>query len=773
MKKRMKKKLIHVSLILMLSIPGFTTTIEKILLEGNKKVSRDTFLFYMKSREKSVYSKDVLRQDFKSLWKTGFFENITIESLAGNGTDTKVVKIIVTENPMIASVTFKTGKKIKETNIREKLRENNVVLTTFNYYNPSAMKKTEKIIKQMLLDHGYNQGNVTITTKEDQKRQISLTIEVVQGPKTRIGEIQFPGLDTRRVSPSFLRNGMKYNKPHSLFTLLGSKDVFNKEKINQDLEAIKGRLRQKGFLEAKVGTPTTSMYLGRTVMGKIQQMLKINIPVEPGPQYKVGEVKVEGNKIIKKAFLEKLVTLEKGNLYNIKKRDKIIEDIKTIYGNLGYIFSYIAPVENLDPVKKIADLTLKVNEGEVAYVGKLEFEGNTSTKDSVLRREWLLREGARFNAGWLKTCITRMKQLGLVDIAKEPEFKPDPEDGQKMNIKVHVKELNRQRINFNVGASGFDGIFAAIGYSTQNFMGTGESLDVSFQVGTKATQYRLSFTEPYLFDLPANLGFSLYKTSADYVWYKRKVEGFSLSSSARIWRFFNASLGYSYQDVNISDVDENYETDPLYNLYFRDTAISSISPTFYYSTIDSPLFPTSGSKVLFRYSYSGGVLGGDVDVHRTKLQLAKFIPIGKRHTLGMQIVHQALIPFGGHEIPYYEKLYLGGEQSIRGYETNRISPRNASGQNIGGNKAFYFNLEYIVPFNQQLSAVLFYDLGNVYDFGQPFNLKNVYTSTGLELRVFVPMLNVPFRLIFAYNPRKLNPGDSNFVFRFAIGTSFN
>ncbi|MCP5054354.1 MAG: outer membrane protein assembly factor BamA [bacterium] len=749
--------------------------IEKLVFEGNRKVSRDTILFYMKSREKGVYSTAILREDFKSLWKTGFFEKIAIDS--DNGTKGKIVKVVFKENMLISSINYKTGKKVKENDIAEKLQENNIVLSAFSYFNPGKMKKVERIIKEMLVEKGYNQGKVSIEIKTE-NNQVALTLNVVQGPKTRIGAIVFPGLEKEPISGGFLAKGMKNNKPHNLLNILGGKDVYNKEKIAEDLEAVKLRLNQKGYLEAKVGSPTVTTYRHRTIFGKARNMMKISIPVEVGPRYRLGEISVEGNKILKSVFLKQIIKLGKGKVYNIKKRNKIIEEIQKIYGSLGYIYAQIVPVENLDPVKKIADLTMRINEGEVAYVGKLEFKGNTFTRDHVIRREWFLREGSRLNMNALETSITRMKQLGLVTIEKMPEIKPNPQDPQQVDIIAEVKEMNRQMINFNVGYSGFDGWFVALGYSTQNFMGMGETLAANIQTGTRSKQYRLSFTEPHIFNTPASLGLSVHKTNVRYPFlYDRKGQGFSLSTSTRFWRYYGVSLFYSFENVEISNVNDalNLGSNPFYQYYYTEgkRTISSISPTLYYSTVDSPIFPHRGTKYLFNYRYSGGFLGGDVSMHKTKLQFVKFVPIGKKHVFGMQFVHQAIFAFGNRGIPLYEKFFLGGEQSIRGYDIYRIGPRNEGGSVIGGSKAVYLNLEYQIPLNQQFSFIFFYDIGNAYDFGVPINFKDIYSSMGLELKVFVPMLNVPFRLIFAYNPRILRPGDSNFVFRFAVGPSFN
>lgn len=776
MRGSMKKTLICLLTILLLSAFLTAETIEKIVIEGNKKVSKDTILFYMKSSENGLYNPTILREDFKTLWNTGFFENIIIEE--EDGTEGKIIKVTVKENRLIKSITYKTGKKIKENDINEKLQQNNISLLAFSYYSPSKIKRVERIIKEMLLEKGYNEGKVNIISKEE-RDQVDLTVQIVQGPKTRIGAIEFPGMDKKLVSPYFVKQGLKNNKIHAILSVFGGKDVYNKEKISEDLEEVKLRLQQKGFLESKVGKPTFEMFRKRTIFGKLQNMLRILIPVELGPKYEMGDLKIEGNKIIKSQHLVNMFRkLKKGKTYNIKKRNKAIEEIYKIYRSLGYIYCNILPLDNLDPVKRISDLSLKINEGEVAYVGKLEFKGNTFTRDHVIRREWFIAEGERLNMSSLEGCITRMKQLGLVTIEKMPEFKPDPQNPQKVDIMVEVQEVNRQMINFNVGYSGFDGWFIALGYSTQNFMGMGETFGISLQSGTRTKNYSLSFTEPYLFNLPASLGLSVHKTSTAYPYlYTRRGEGFGLSTSFRFWRYYGASLGYNFENVEMTDVNEEYLASLYYSYYLYwegKRKISSLSPTLYYSTVDSPIFPSSGVKYLFNYRYSGGFLGGDVDLHKIKLQYVKFIPLWKRkHTFGIQLVYEGLKAFGGKTVPLYEKYFLGGEQSIRGYDIYRVGPRNENGVVIGGNKAAFMNLEYQIPLNKQFSFNVFYDIGNAYDFGKPVSFRDIYSSMGLELKVFVPMLNVPFRLIFAYNPRLLQPDDSHFVFRFAVGPSFH
>ncbi|MEI6614412.1 MAG: outer membrane protein assembly factor BamA [Chrysiogenales bacterium] len=746
--------------------------IEEIQIEGNKKISRETVQFYIKSRPGSIFDEGKLKDDFKILWETGFFENIRIES--DNGSKGKIVRFILSENPLISAVTYKTNKKVKESDITQKLLDSNITIQAFSYYSPAKIRRAKKIITDMLLEKGFNQASVTIDEKID-NGQIALNILVDSGPKTRIFNVVFPGLNAKLLAPGFLRRGMKNNQSHSLLSTVLGKDVFNREKINDDLEEVRLRFQQKGYLEAKVGNPELSWLNQKTVLGKVQKMLIVSIPVEMGPCYRTGNISIDGNKVIRGDFLKQMIALKKGEIYDIKKRNKSVEAIQKFYGSLGYFYAQVAPRENLDPIKQIADLTVNIQENEVVYLGKLEFTGNTFTKDHVIRREWFLREGLRLNINALEDSIKRMKQLGLVTVEKMPEIKPDPQDPQKINITADVKEVNRQMINFNVGYSGYEGWFLALGYSTQNFLGMGETFSLNLQQGTIAKTYQFAFTEPYLFNTQASFGIDVSKTYYRYPnLYTRQGEGFNISTATRFWKFWGASLVYSWENVAISDVNENYSQNSYYSYYYTDgkRVISAFSPTIYYSTVDSPIFPQSGSKFLATYRYTGGLLGGDIYSHKLKLEFVKFLPLWSNHVLGLHTVYEAIEPFGGKAIPFYEKFFLGGERSIRGFEIYTLGPRDSNGSVLGGNQSLYFNLEYAIPLTQQFSFVFFYDVGNTYNSGTPVKLSDVYQSTGLELKIFVPMLNVPFRLIFAYNHRLLQPEDNHFVFRFAVGPSF-
>jgi outer membrane protein insertion porin family len=734
--------------------------VEKIEIVGNERVTRDTVLYYLSSREGGYYSEELLRRDFRVLWSTGFFSNIRIEK--AEGTKGKIVKIIVEENPIVKNIIYKTGKKLKENDIVNKLKENDEYILPYSYYNEFKIKRIQETIEDLLLEKGLTSGSVKVKVDKKGKNELEVLFDINEGPKVRVGKVEFEG--NTKLLKSVVRGAMKNNKKHGIISWITGKDVFKQSKISEDMESIKERYREHGYMEATVGEPRIEEITRRTIFFKKRKMKKIIIPVDPGYRYTVGEVKIEGNKILSAKGLRRLIKFKEGDVYSTKIREKSIEDIGEIYRDLGYIRAAIYPVEKLDPKRKRVNVTFNIIEGDVVYLNRLEFKGNTFTKDKVIRREMILREGDRFSLAMFKDSILRMNQLGLVEPVGEPEIKPNPEDPNRLDVIMNVKELQRNSIQFSAGYSGYEGTFIALSYSTVNFLGAGEKLELMVQHGRRIKNYMFGFSEPYFLDYPLSLGFNVYNRYVIYPYlFDQKAKGVNFTAGGRIKGYLRANLTYAYEYINI-DADE----DSYYYYYRGGYAVSSITPMVYRSTINSPLTPTRGSMYMVSSKFSGGFLGGDVRFIKPHFEWSFFHPLVLNHVIGLHANYHFIKVIGDSRVPIWEKFYLGGERSIRGYEIYSIR----GDENVGGEKSLVFNIEYIIPVGGPLYVIFFYDMGNAFSRDQKINFSNMYYSTGLEMRIFVPALRVPFRLIFAYNNRKIYADDSNFAFRFAIGTTF-
>ena len=756
--------------------------VEKIEIMGNERVTQETILYYLSSREGDYFNREILKKDFRVLWSTGFFSNIKIEE--EDGRSGKLIKIIVEENPVIKDIIYKTGKKVKENDIIDKLKEKDEYILPYSYYTPYKVQRVAETIKDLLEEKGLISGKVTSKINKKGKNEVEVVFNIDEGPKIKVGDIVFEG--KRKLPESILMSALKENKKHGIISWIAGKDTFKKNKLNENLESLKKKYRERGYMEAVVGEPRIEDITRRDIFLRKKNMKRIVFPVDAGYLYFVGDVKIEGNKILSTKFLRSLIKFKEGEIYKTKVREKAVEEIKKFYGNFGYIYSQVMPVENLDPKRKHVNVTFNIYEGEVAYLNRLEFKGNNYTKDKVIRREFLLREGDIFSFAYFKNSLLRLNQLGLVELEGEPDIKPDSEDPTKINVNLNVKELQRNNIQFSAGYTGYEGTYVAASYSTVNFLGAGEKLELMFQYGKRIKNYLFGFTEPYLFDLPISLGFNLHDRYIIYRYlYNQRSRGVDFFFGARVKGYWRTNVNYSYDYVNINLPEEategtynpygyGYGYDPVYHSMYGlgNYNMSSITTSIYRNTVDSPLTPSRGSLYYASCKFAGGILGGDISIIKPSFEWTHFHPIIMNHSFGLHMECQLIEPIGGSDVPFWERFYLGGERSIRGYNIYTIGPRSESGTNMGGEKSLVFNAEYIIPVGGPLYAILFYDRGNAYAKEQKVSFKNMYSSTGLEVRVFVPALRIPFRLIFAYNSHKIYADDSNFAFRFAVGTTF-
>ena len=741
------KKWVFGLFLLLVPLLGFgQELIEKIDIIGTEKVPIDTVRFYLSAREGDYYSDEVLKKDFMVLWSTGFFSNIRIEQ--ASGTKGKIIKIYLEENPVVKTIVYKTGKKVKEDDIVNKLKEKDEYILPNSYYSPHKIQKITKTIEDLLAEKGLHAAKVDVETSKKGKSEVDIQFKIDEGPKVRVGEVEFIGKP--KLPQSTLREAMKENQQLSLLSWVTGKSLFKQNKLPDDLANIKKKFQENGYMEATIGEPRIEEVTKRSFpFFKKQKMMKIVIPVNAGYLYRLGEVKIEGAKAFSAEKLKDLIKLKKGEIYKTTVREKSVKDMQEVFTNYGHLYGQVIPIENLDPKNKVVNVTYNLYEGEVCFLRRLEFKGNLFTKDKVIRREMLITEGNVFSLALFKDSILRVKQLGLVDIEKDPDIKPTQDDPTQIDVMVNVKELQRNNIQFSAGYSGYEGMFVAASYSTVNFLGAGENLEITAQLGKRIRNYVFGFNEPYLFDYPISVGFNIYDRYMVYPYlYNRKGKGIDLTLGARIIGYWRSSLTYSYELVDISQPEaESGETldssayyssyyDPYYQgLYgWGHYIISSVSPSLYRSTVDSPLTPTSGTMYMVSLKYAGTFLGGEIHMIKPSFEFTHFQPIIRGQSLGFHIEYSYVKPLRNSQVPFWERYFLGGERNIRGYEIYTIGPRDEQGSNIGGLKSMIINAEYILHVGGQdspLYLIAFHDMGNAYSQQERISLKNMCLLPGL------------------------------------------
>jgi outer membrane protein insertion porin family len=831
--------------------------------QGNQSlIEPQTYLFYIQLKQsrpsEGVWipfndaSEKTIEEDFHRLWGTNFLDNLFIDITDykfPNGTIGKIVTYNMEERQRVKIVDYVGSKKIEVSKIDEKLKDANAVIRLDTFIDPGLVRKVEGIVRDMLHEKGFQFADVTheiAPISGGGPKLVHLTFHMDEGPKVKIKSIEFVG--NKALSSSSLKHQMKDNKEGAGFedfahlwnwisAKIGERGTYNEAKFDDDAEKLTQYYRDHGYIRAVIGAPELKV-LG-DCDDKKTRFIELRIPVTEGERYKVNSFTFAGNSVVKTEYLAPLFKLKKGDYFTEKPIRKGMEKAREIYGAGGYMeftgfpdYKYLDEASALEPeppelLKAPAqpkpktapapgvDVTLRIQEGAQYFVNRITFVGNNTTRDNVIRREMRLVENGVFNTEALKFSIKRLNQLGYfkpLEGGKDVTIDKTPGAQNKVDVKLKLEEQNRNQLTFGAGVSEFEGFFGQVSFQTANFLGRGESLTLSLSAGSRAQNYSLAFTEPFLFDRNITGGFNVFRSDIRYIGaFTQQSTGMTLTGGFPVGSgFTRAFLNYSYERVKVTEISQAY-TDPLVlqqNPFLADSLligsngeriISKVSPSIIYNTVDNPIFPTSGKRFTATIDLAG--LGGNTNFYKPMVEAVMYWKQANRLTLGYRAQYQYIHQFtGSEELPIFEKLYLGGEYSVRGFDIRSIGPQGSNGVVIGGNKSLLFNVEEMITIAGPVRAILFYDAGEVQagtelagpapftpdgSFfgttlvpGKNFNWADFKTSTGVEIRFFMPVLNVPFRLIFAMNPQRngvldntLQP-QTRFQFRFAVGSTF-
>jgi outer membrane protein insertion porin family len=523
----------------------------------------------------------------------------------------------------------------------------------------------------------------------------------------------------------------------------------------------------------------------------------MRVPVTEGARFVVGQINFEGNTIVNTEQLRQFFTLAPGEVYSQKDIRKGLETARDAYGGGGYFeftgYPDLSPrlpspggPPDHDRGRPIVDVTIRVDEGRQYFVNRITVVGNTHTRDPVIRRELAIVEAGVFSTQGLKNSVRRLNQLGYFKPIEADAVTVEKVPGvdNKVDVALTVEEQNRNQISFGAGVSQYEGLFGNASFTTSNFIGRGESLTVSLQQGSRASNYQVSFSEPFLFGRPITGGVSLFSRKVDYqiaaatVDYSEVRSGFTLTTGAPLRRFARGFVTYGYEVVDTAAshslraalasgsstlsaqlLDEGRHTE------------SSITPSLVHNTVDNPFTPRSGMRLTGRYQYAGGFLGGTSGFVKPDVEAIVYLPVTRRTALGVRAQAGWILNYGGDELPYYLRYFLGGETQIRGVDIRTVGPMNANSVALGGTKFVLFNAEYYVDIMPQVRALLFHDAGQAFADNHAIDFGQLRTSTGAEVRVTLPIIGVPFRLIYAWNIYRdtFQPARA---LKFAVGTTF-
>jgi outer membrane protein insertion porin family len=704
--------------------PAGTYVVVKIDFIGNRRVRNDTLRARIFTREGDTYNEETLKRDFQALWNTQFFEDVKLRVEDSPGrTDGKLIIFELKERPTIRRILYVGNHSVSESDILDRFKERKVGLSVESQFDPTRIKKAEVVLKDLLGEHGRQYAKVIPQYERiAASNAVILTFKIDEGPKVKVGQLRFTG--NKSFSDRKLIRAMRHSRPFAIPMYFANIAVmsktFDREKLNEDLEVgVRGLYQDNGFFKVLVKDPIIENVdidkRGLPLPGlrnKHGKAVNLTIPIEEGDRYHMGKLNVisadpEKALSLKVEPLKEAFPLKAGDLFAVGKIRKALEDYRKIYGQFGFIDFTAEPETEVDEEAKRINLTLRFNEEKQYYVRRIEFSGNTTTRDKVIRRQLLVEEGSVFNQRAWEVSILRLNQLDYFNRikAEDAALARNSKEGT-VDIDLKLKEKGKQSIGLQGGVSGLAGSFIGLTYQTNNFLGLGETLTFSAQFGDRQRSFVFGFTEPYLFDRPISSGFTVFTSRFSYnqareesillgqqvnlapqnlLDYNQNSTGFTLFASYPIRRFSFTRLGVTYGLSKTDITTFNAASQLLFQtVQFRSLAgpaalsgilSSTITPTLTYNRIDNPINPTTGQSFFYSFSFQGGPLGGNVNAISNIFEYKKFRPIRKkRNVIGYRVQASYIRSFGGLELPPFSRFYMGGEDTVRGFDIRAISP---------------------------------------------------------------------------------------------------
>ena len=697
-------------------------TIYQIRVIGERRIPKETILARMFTHVGDTYDPISIERDFNSLWNTGYFEDLRLER--EDSEKGIILDVFVRERPTIREINYKGNSSVSTSDILDRFKKEKVGLSVEGQYDPTKIKRAETVLKELLAEHGHQFATVKTDIKTIPPASVQINFAIKEGPVVKVGQIKFTG--NQHLSSLQLRRSMRNLKPVGIpysiiFENLFAR-TFDASKLDEDTERVRFAYRDKGYANAAIETPRTQIrdegglnwFTFRPNRGK---RIDILMPVEEGARYRLGTITFTGNTHITNVkALRATFNLKDGDWFNATLVGKGLENLKKAYGQLGYINFGAIPKPIYDEQKKTVSLQVDIDEGKQFYVSRIEFQGNTITRDRVIRRELLLDEGQVYNSQLWEYSLLRLNQLEYFEPLKVDQDSEAHQnaDAGTVDLLLKVKEKGKNSIGLNGGVSGLSGAFLGVNYQTNNFLGLGETLSVQGNIGNVSRQFLFGFSQPYFRNRPLNLGFQIYNNKSDFNAakayqttsglaanlsaaqqsltqnYNQASDGvnFSLSYPLRRHAFQRVGFTYSLSRSTITAFSAASQSF-FQTISFRSgiqgsnplsgIVTSQVSLTYSYNTVNNPVRPRSGRE--FTAAMQAAGLWGSVRyfspfvAYKTYRSMHYLTPSQSGHNvLALRAQLGYIQGYGGDVAPPQNRFYAGGDAELRGFDVRSATP---------------------------------------------------------------------------------------------------
>ena len=739
------------------SAPLKPGAIAGVKINGLKILDPDAILMRLNTSKGDVVNEDTINEETKRLWDTGYFSdvNASVEQ-TGEG---RMLVFNVVEKPRISDVKVNGSDAVSKSDILSAMSSK-----TGSVLNDKLLSQDIQKVTDLYRKKGYYLAEVTYHVEErPNSASAVLVFDVKEGNKLYIKDVSIDGLETIREKDIKKDLALKERGMFSFFTKTG---VLRDEYIERDTAAITAYGLNHGYTDMQVAAPDISYE---------EDGIVIKFHVKEGRQYKIGEIAFGGDLIDTPDRLMEIIQLdtqkEKEGYFALNVMQDDIKKLTDFYADYGYAFASVTPQTKRSEDGEHLDVRYMIDKKQKVYIRRVKTEGNTRTRDNVILREMRLGDGDLLDGAKIRRSnerLTRLRYFSAIDTALEPTGNPG-----EVDVNVRVKEDQTGSVMGGVGYSSYNKFGVTASIEERNLFGKGYNLSLTGFTSARSTSLDLSFINPRLYDSDFGLGWDAYVVRQEWDDFNKKTLGSTIHISYPIGEYTSVGVGYRLDRYTLYNIPETASR--AYKEYEGKNLSSVASARVVYDSTDSKQVPSKGFIFRSFTEYGGGGLGGNDNFIKPLVELQGFHSIfSKNHVFHWKGRLGAVYKNTSKPVPVFDRFFIGGIDSIRGYDTEDISPRDREfDDEIGGDRMGFLNLEYIWTVEPELGIALvpFFDIGFQNDSEQSKAFTNFKRSVGLELRWRSPMGDL--RFAYGYPLDKSVRGEKlNGRFEFSMGQNF-
>ncbi|HWP35410.1 MAG TPA: outer membrane protein assembly factor BamA, partial [Thermodesulfobacteriota bacterium] len=731
--------------------------VAEVVIRGNRRIEEAVIRARVKTRAGEPLSRAQVREDVKAIYQLGYFDDVRVE--VAPGPTGQVVTFVVVERPQIGQIVFEGRSKLSEEELREAL-----TIKPNTLADPAAIRASEQKLKALYAERGYLDATVTSRLDPQPDQRVTLVFVIREGEKVPVRRVEFEG--NQAFTDGRLARVVS-TKRRTFWSWLTGSDVLKPDALERDQALLTQFYLDRGYANVRVGRPRVE---------RRPEGLVITYPIQEGPRFTIGAVGFSGELLKPEAELRGRLRTRPGRPFSASDVRRDIDTLQTIYADEGYAFAAVTPQTRVNEARRTIDLTFELAKNQRVRFGEIEITGNVSTRDKVIRRELKIAEGELYSATGLARSRQRLRQLGFF---KDVRISTTPVEGtgqEVVDVAVAVEEQPTGQFTFGAGFSSEEAFSFVTQLSQLNLFGLGHRVALSGRFGTRVVFFDLSYTDPYFLDTRLSAGIDLFRVEREFTDFDRKNAGGVLRFGYPLSDTWRVNLAYKLEEIRITNVEPTVTSPFILSQAALGTVLSSgVTLSLRHDGRDYFLDPTRGDLTSFTLEVAGGPFGGNIDIYRLEASTRWYRPLFWRLIGSAALTVGHVDTLEGGPVPVFERYFLGGINSLRGYQARSVGPQDppGSGVVVGGETALFGSVELLIPLFPESGAGLkwlfFFDIGNAFGRGEAIDLSRLKRSWGYGIRWLSPL--GPIRLEFG-RPLDLGPGDRKESVQFTIGTVF-